>query len=95
VVDGLRLCHIALQSALSLGGIGGGTFSCVNFVKLLLHSLDNVWTAHMVQALVMNASPFNIILGLEGLKENKIVVDMGEHSVVAKLSAYILYILVP
>jgi hypothetical protein len=37
----------------------------------------------------MNALLFNMILGLEWLKENKIVMDMGEHSVVAKLSAYI------
>jgi hypothetical protein len=34
VVNGLALHRFALKSRLSLGGVGGGTFSCTEFVKL-------------------------------------------------------------
>jgi hypothetical protein len=90
VVNGLGLRRFALDTSLSLGGVGGGSFSCTDFVKLRLHSLDSKWTACTVRALIINQLPFDMILGLEWLKANKIIVDMGEHSVVAGPSAYVL-----
>ncbi|KAF9440227.1 hypothetical protein P691DRAFT_768085 [Macrolepiota fuliginosa MF-IS2] len=42
LVEGLCLHHFTLQNPLSLGGIGGGTFSCTQYVKLHLCSVDSV-----------------------------------------------------
>ncbi|KAF7783245.1 hypothetical protein Agabi119p4_2621 [Agaricus bisporus var. burnettii] len=88
LVHALDLRLIPLESPLSLGGVGGGKFACSHFVKLRIRSLDNSWTAQHTRALVVPNIPFDIILGLEWLKANKIVVDMSNRSVLAKSSGY-------
>ncbi|XP_006462325.1 hypothetical protein AGABI2DRAFT_119174 [Agaricus bisporus var. bisporus H97] len=90
LADGLDLCRLTLGKPLSLGGVGEGTFSCTHFVKLHVSSVDDTWKAQTVCALVVPQLHFDLILGLEWLRANKIIVDMAENSVVAKDSGYIL-----
>lgn len=90
LADGLCLRKFKLGKAVAMGGVGGGTFSCTDYVKLHVRSCDKIWTAHTTRALIVPDLHFDLILGLEWLSANKIIVDMAERSVTAKDSDYLL-----
>ncbi|KAJ3568444.1 hypothetical protein NP233_g5716 [Leucocoprinus birnbaumii] len=84
----LTLRQFRLSRPLTLGGVGEGKATITHFIKLHVSSPDSVWSARVTRAYVVPNFKFDLILGLDWLRTNKIVVDMDIGSVVAKDSGY-------
>ncbi|KAJ3576874.1 hypothetical protein NP233_g105 [Leucocoprinus birnbaumii] len=84
----LSLRRFPLCNTLSLGGVSGGKKSITHSVRLHVHDPSSLWSACVTNAYIVPDFKFDMILGLDWLRANKIVVDMDLGSVTAKDSGF-------